>query len=87
MTYRPLFCPICGAKVESPVQGEKWPEVHVIPDHAPASGVNLCQGVGVTVTLDLVNCRECGRRMEKHPTGVCQSCYTGFGRRLEELKG
>jgi hypothetical protein len=38
-------------------------------------GVNLCQGAVVTVTLDFDRCSQCGVKMSKHPTGVCQRCF------------
>ncbi len=74
-TWRPLFCPICGAQVRVEVTSTKYPEVHRLPDHLPATNVNLCCGVVVTVTLDFDRCSECGCKMSKHPSGKCCGCY------------
>lgn len=76
---RPLFCPICGAKVFVHVNNTQLPEVHRLPDHYPApdaiNDANLCAGVVVTVTLDWAECAQCKQRMAKHFSGFCISCY------------
>jgi ribosomal protein S27AE len=78
---RYLFCPICGQTVEVETDGQ-FPEVLRLPDHVPkgnahptAPVANLCSGTVVTVTLDFDNCSRCGRRMAKHPSELCQTCY------------
>jgi rRNA maturation protein Nop10 len=76
MLTRPLFCPICGARLTVEVPDTNFPEVHRLPEHTPATDVNLCAGVVVTVTLDYDNCSKCGRRMSKHPSGLCMECFS-----------
>lgn len=71
---RPLFCPICGARVECPATGAV-PEEYVIPDHAVASAVNMCQGLVVKVSIEWDRCTRCAANMPKHPSGLCMSCY------------
>lgn len=75
-TWRPLFCPICGAKLRVEVTDTNYPEVHRLPEHVPAIDVNLCSGVVVTVTLDFDRCSACGCRMSKHPSGKCMKCHS-----------
>lgn len=71
---RPLFCPICGRRVNVETDGQ-WPEVHKLPDHVSAiETVNLCQGAVITVTIDFDRCQKCGARTAKHPTGLCMKC-------------
>lgn len=73
---RPLFCPICGAKLLSDVKNNgQFPEIHTLPDHFPATDVNLCSAVVVTVTLDFTECSKCKCKMSKHPSGLCSSCF------------
>ncbi len=77
---RPLYCPICGAKVVVPVaEGGLLPEIHRLPDHYPAADAlneaNLCAGVVVTVMLSLDHCSQCGSKIGKHPSGMCSGCY------------
>lgn len=71
---RPLYCPICSARLLVETDG-RFPEVHRLPDHRPATGVNLCCGVVVTVTIDFDVCSKCGVKMSKHPSGLCGGCY------------
>lgn len=77
---RPLFCPICARRILVETDGQ-FPEVHVLPDHFPATDVNLCEGVVVTVTLDFDKCSECGTKISKHPSGKCSKCYAAFQRK------
>lgn len=72
--HRCLYCPICGRRVRVPTDGQ-FPEVLKLPDHAPKDAVNLCQGAVVTVTLDYDRCSRCGRKIIKHPSGLCVDCY------------
>ncbi len=72
---RPLFCPICGAKVMVEVANTQFPEVDVIPDHVSANGMNVCQGCVITVTIDFDKCQKCGGKMSKNLTGLCHVCY------------
>lgn len=74
--FRPLFCPICGAKLLVEVADTTLPEIHRLPEHAPASDVNLCSGLVVTVTLDYDRCAKCGGNMVKNSAGVCRHCFT-----------
>ena len=76
--HRPLFCPICGARLTVEVaKPETLPEVHRLPEHmpAPGSGVNLCCAMVITVTIGYDACSICGQKMGKHPTGICRECY------------
>jgi rRNA maturation protein Nop10 len=73
--WRPLICPICGANVRVPVPDTNFPEIHRLPDHDSANGMNLCGGVVVTVTLDFDKCAKCGGGMCKHPSGLCRICF------------
>lgn len=75
MLIRPLFCPICGAKVEVNVHSTALPEVHRIPEHQSANGMNVCAALVVTITLGYDRCSKCGVQMVKHPTGVCMQCF------------
>ena len=78
MSDRPLICPICGARILSPVEGTGfpgYPEVHRLGIHPSANGMNLCQGLVITVTIDLDQCSKCSARMSKHPSGLCQKCF------------
>jgi rRNA maturation endonuclease Nob1 len=83
---RHLFCPICGARVESQTDGE-FPEVHQLPDHEPTGNANpnvlavanLCAGSLVTVTLSLMACQACGAKISKHPAGLCLRCFGEAG--------
>lgn len=77
MNHRPLFCPICGAKLMVDVPSTDLPEVHRLPEHTPEGNVNLCAALVVTVTISFDECRECGCRMSKHPSGVCRKCFNG----------
>lgn len=77
--WRPLFCPICGAKVSVPVAPGKLPEVHRLPDHESANGMNVCTGLEVIVTLALGHCAKCGREMVKHGSGLCLKCFSEGG--------
>lgn len=56
---RPIFCPICSARLFIPttdaIESGARPITYILPDHKPAIGVNLCQGVVVKVTL----CAKC----------------------------
>jgi len=77
---RPLFCPICGAKLVVPVPDSgDLPEIHRLPEHWPApdalNKANLCAGLVVTVTLDYDCCSKCGRKISKHPSGLCMDCH------------
>ena len=73
---RILICPICGTRVRVPVSTpSSLPEVHKLPNHEHGPGGNLCQGLQVTVTIDLDNCSKCGVRCSKHPSGRCQGCF------------
>lgn len=87
---RPLFCPICGARVSVPTDG-KLPEVLRLPEHVPLGNANegcerrgavanLCQGVVVMVVLDWDACGKCGRKMSRHPSGLCRGCFKKGGR-------
>lgn len=73
---RPLYCPICGAKVLVDVTTTNFPEVHRLPEHVPATNVNLCAGFVVTVTLDYDKCSKCGCRICKNETGLCLGCFS-----------
>jgi hypothetical protein len=74
--FRPIYCPICSALLMVPVDNDgQFPEVHKLPDHVPATDVNLCQGVAVTVTLDFERCWVCGCNISKHQSGMCSACY------------
>jgi hypothetical protein len=75
MLYRPLFCPICGASLMVEVPDTKIPEVHRLPDHKSANGMNLCSGFVITVTIGWDQCSKCGQKMGKHPSGLCQKCF------------
>lgn len=82
MAGRYLFCPICGQRVRVEFETPALPESHRLPDHFPLGNAhpdcgpaNLCQGLVVTVTLDMDVCKECGARMSKHPSGMCRVCY------------
>ena len=75
MTTRPLFCPVCGAKVMVPVIDAEMPEVHRLPEHESANGMNLCSCYVVTVTLSYDHCTQCGTKITKHPSGMCPKCY------------
>jgi rRNA maturation protein Nop10 len=78
--YRPLYCPVCGQRVEVETDGQ-YPEVLRLPDHAPRDAVNLCSGAVVTVTLDFDRCGRCGRKMTKSRSGLCQGCFVEQGQR------
>mgnify|MGYP003394244084 CR=1 FL=1 len=75
MTLRRLVCPICEAVVKVPVHDELLPEVHKLPEHAPANGSNLCQAVIVTVILNYDHCSQCGCKCSKHQSGMCRKCF------------
>ena len=74
--HRPMFCPICGAGLMVSVDCEQFPEVHRLPEHPSANGMNLCAAVVITVTLDFDHCRKCDARISKHPSGLCMACYS-----------
>ncbi len=74
---RPLFCPICGAKVMVEVADTTLPEIHRIPEHYPAIAVNLCQGLVITVEIGWDTCGKCGGNMIKNSAGVCRRCFEG----------
>lgn len=73
--HRPLFCPICGAELMVDVPSTELPEVHRLPEHYPATDVNLCQGLVITVTISFDKCGRCGCNMSKNSAGVCRKCY------------
>lgn len=74
-TKRPLFCPICGARVLVDVINTNYPEIYRMPDHVPAANVNLCCGTVISVSIDWDKCAKCGRKIGKHPSGVCSDCF------------
>ncbi len=77
--HRFLFCPVCGAKLLVDVADYDLakPEAYRLPEHVPATNVNLCCALVVTVTLDYDRCSKCGATMVKHPSGVCRGCFRG----------
>lgn len=60
--YRPLFCPICGEKVVVKVENNgQLPEVHRLPEHESANGMNVCAALVVVVSLSYDKCSKCER--------------------------
>ena len=88
---RPIFCPICSARLFIPttdaIESGPRPVTYILPDHTPAIGVNLCQGVVVKVLLDWAKCEECGCNIPKHPTGLCMKCFShgANGKKMEAV--
>jgi hypothetical protein len=77
--YRNLLCPVCGAVLSFDVDPKTGniPGEYLMPRHEPrpGSGVNLCAGYRITVTIAQSKCEKCGRPMADHPSGLCMRCY------------
>lgn len=71
---RPLYCPVCGQRVESDTDGQ-LPDVHRLPEHTPRDEVNLCMGLVVEVHIKYDTCSRCGGNMVKNTAGVCRKCF------------
>lgn len=71
---RNLYCPVCGAALKVHTDGG-LPETYRLPEHVPRDDVILCQAMVVKVVIEYDECRGCGRKISRHPSGLCSECF------------